>query len=263
MLNNLGQALNQIRKPREAVDVLREAVRLKPGYAAAHSNLANVLQVLGRLDEAIAEQREAVRLEPTRRVPQQPRACLEAAGRPRRGVGPSMTRRSGSSPTSPPPQRPGLDPGGQGKVEAAIAERREAVRLEPDQAAFRNLLGAILCDKERDYDGAAAEFRAAIRLTPSEWGYHFNLGNALEGRGSLRRGVDAYREAIRLRGTSIGIDQNHGLAFVGKGDFKGAAAAYRRAAEHAPPGSPVAGLLRRGQAGRAAGSPSSTGSRRS
>ena len=42
----------------------RQAIRLKPDYAEAHSNLGNALRAMGQLDEAIAAYRQAIRLQP-------------------------------------------------------------------------------------------------------------------------------------------------------------------------------------------------------
>ena len=49
-----------------AVAAGREAIRLKPDDAHAHSNLGNALKDQGKLDEAIAEYRTAIRLKPER-----------------------------------------------------------------------------------------------------------------------------------------------------------------------------------------------------
>ncbi|MDI6827925.1 MAG: tetratricopeptide repeat protein, partial [Armatimonadota bacterium] len=51
-------------KPSEAMREYREAIRLDPTLAEAHSNLGVILKDLGKLDEAIKEYREAIRLDP-------------------------------------------------------------------------------------------------------------------------------------------------------------------------------------------------------
>jgi tetratricopeptide (TPR) repeat protein len=48
----------------EAIAHYEEAVRLKPDYAEAHSNLGNALGSLGRTRDAVAEYGEALRLRP-------------------------------------------------------------------------------------------------------------------------------------------------------------------------------------------------------
>ena len=41
-----------------------EAIRIKPDYAEAYSNLGNALKERGSLDEAVAAYREAIRIKP-------------------------------------------------------------------------------------------------------------------------------------------------------------------------------------------------------
>ena len=129
-----------------AVAAGREAIRLKPDDAAAHSNLGIALTSQGKLDEAIAAYREAIRLKPDyadgpqqprhrpagpgeaatrpiaayrdgdpaqarrRRGPQQPRHRPGRPGEARRGRSPRTARRSGSSPTSPRPTTTSASP---------------------------------------------------------------------------------------------------------------------------------------------------------
>ena len=76
----------------------------------------------------------------------------------------------------------------QGKLDEAIAEYRQAIRLKPDDAEAHNNLGTILCDRKHDYEGAIAEFREAIRLKPDDAEAHHDLGAALTGQGKLDDG---------------------------------------------------------------------------
>jgi hypothetical protein len=48
----------------EAVDAYGAAIRFKPDYAQAHSNLGNALRELGQLDEAIVQYNNAIRIKP-------------------------------------------------------------------------------------------------------------------------------------------------------------------------------------------------------
>ncbi|HZL33892.1 MAG TPA: tetratricopeptide repeat protein [Tepidisphaeraceae bacterium] len=60
--NNMGVALRQMRRDREAVFAFNNAIRLAPHFANAHFNLANTLRALGRIDESIASYRRVVEL---------------------------------------------------------------------------------------------------------------------------------------------------------------------------------------------------------
>jgi tetratricopeptide (TPR) repeat protein len=68
---NLGLALSAAPRPdeattalREAMSALREAIRLRPSYASAHQQLADLLAASGATDEALAHAAEAARLAP-------------------------------------------------------------------------------------------------------------------------------------------------------------------------------------------------------
>jgi Flp pilus assembly protein TadD len=66
---NLGVVLGQLGKLEEAIVEYREAIRLKPDDALAHANLGIVLHQLGKLEESIVEYREAIRLKPDDAAP--------------------------------------------------------------------------------------------------------------------------------------------------------------------------------------------------
>jgi len=85
-----------------------------------------------------------------------------------------------------------------GRVEEAIAEYREAIRLKKDLFEAHNCL-AVALNKKGQMDEAIAEFREAIRLNPDLAAYvHTNLGMALAEKGRFEEAIAEYREAIRL-----------------------------------------------------------------
>jgi tetratricopeptide (TPR) repeat protein len=118
---------------------------------------------------------------------------------------------------------------GQGKLSEAAAAYREAIRLHPDDDVVHNSLGVILCDHKRDYAGAITAFREAVRLKPDHAAYRFHLGNALLGQGQLAEAEAAFREAIRLKPDDAQAHHNLGIAFRNQGKFGEAEAAYRQA----------------------------------
>jgi protein O-mannosyl-transferase len=62
--NNLGIVLRRQGRLEEAMDHFSAVLRNDPDYREAHNNLANTLSSLGRLDEAIAHYTEAIRIDP-------------------------------------------------------------------------------------------------------------------------------------------------------------------------------------------------------
>jgi Flp pilus assembly protein TadD len=120
-----------------------------------------------------------------------------------------------------------------GDWDGALAELREAARLEPKSTLPHLNLGIAL-RKMGDLDGAVIELREAVRLDPKHALSHNNLGVALERTGDLAGAVAAYREAVRLDPKCAYAHNNLGAALAGRGDQDGAVAAYREAARLDP-----------------------------
>ena len=83
------------------------------------------------------------------------------------------------------------------KYDEAVAEKREAVRLEPNNAEYRDQVGITLSTMKR-YAEAIAEKRVAVALEPSNAEYHFSLANTLTWLDLWAEAEAEYREAIRL-----------------------------------------------------------------
>jgi tetratricopeptide (TPR) repeat protein len=79
---------------------------------------------------------------------------------------------------------------------------REAVRLGPDDAQAHLNLGSALW-RQGKADEAIAEIREAARLDGKATTY-YSLGTALDMRGKYDQAESAYREAVRLDGEHIG-----------------------------------------------------------
>lgn len=67
----MGTILLSQGKPEESIAHFREAIRIKPDYVKAHSNLGSALLLSGRKEEAIAHFREALRYEPDHKIVQE------------------------------------------------------------------------------------------------------------------------------------------------------------------------------------------------
>ncbi len=93
---------------------------------------------------------------------------------------------------------------GQGRIDEALDQLREAARLRPAAAAARNNLGAALALKGLFAD-AIVEFRGAARLRPDDAETRFNLGKALEDSGQLGEAIEAYEQALKLNPNSFVI----------------------------------------------------------
>ena len=86
---------------------------------------------------------------------------------------------------------------GQGETEAAVQHYRQAVRLQPDSAQVRNILG-IAVQSLGDHAAAAEHFSAAIQLNANLSNIHRNLGLASKLQGKMDSARQAYRRAVDL-----------------------------------------------------------------
>lgn len=104
----------------------------------------------------------------------------------------------------------------QGRVDEAVAELSEAVRIVPGAADLHNRLGALRLQQGRVQEAREA-FARAVGLWPHYADAHNNLGSALEREGRLADAVAQYREAVRLRPDYAVARDNLATALAGQG----------------------------------------------
>ena len=97
----------------------------------------------------------------------------------------------------------------QGQYENAVTAYREALRLEPNNGPAWNALGAAHT-RQHQYAEATEAFQTAARLQPTNAHAWTGLGAALAARGQLEEAIPALREAVRL-------DPNLGEAWANLG----------------------------------------------
>jgi len=86
-----------------------------------------------------------------------------------------------------------------GRLDEAVAQYREALRLKPNFSKAHNNLGNALYSLGRTGE-AIAQYEEALRLTPDLAEAHYNLGRALLMiPGRLNEAIAQYGEAIRLK----------------------------------------------------------------
>jgi Flp pilus assembly protein TadD len=155
-----GTALRHQELLQEAEADLRGVLKAEPRNAAAHSELALLLERAGRQDEALQHHEEARRL-----APDEPRYLNALAF--------ALTVR--------------------GEAARAVPLLEEALRVEPGNPRYRNNLG-FACAASGDFARSAREF--ARGGTPPQ--ARNNLALAYERAGDLGHAFDLYLEAWRL-----------------------------------------------------------------
>jgi Flp pilus assembly protein TadD len=125
----------------------------------------------------------------------------------------------------------------EGKIDAAAAEYREALRIKPDYADAHANLGRVLARQSRR-DDAVVQYRAALAETVRAgdphgrdlaYAVHGDLGRALAELGRRDEALAELSEAVRLRPESIEAHTNLGNALRDAGQFSSAIEQYRQA----------------------------------
>jgi len=175
-LVNLGVLLAAGKRPAEAEAAYRQALALLPDDPAALTNLGLVLEEQHRFAEAESCQRRALVL-----APEWPQIHNHLAG--------VLARRPET---------------------AAGAEHhyREALRLEPGNAANLSNLGSLMFDLDRT-DEAETLLRQALALDPGLASAHINLGQLLLSLGRLPEGFrhTEMRHRMRVPGAVPGFPE--------------------------------------------------------
>ena len=162
--NNLGAALFEVGKVRDAIGYLERAVEIKPDYVNAHRNLGIALVKFGNVREGIEQYREVLRMDPDyAEVHDDLGTALEQAG----------------------------------QIDEAIGQYEEALRIKPDYAFAHNDLAVTLARQGRVQE-AIEHWRQALRTNPDYAFAHFNLAIALTGQHKLQEAIDHYKEALRI-----------------------------------------------------------------
>ena len=99
-----------------------------------------------------------------------------------------------------------------GKHKDAIAQYREAVRLDPDCSKAHQRLGGCLAKWFDDYDTAILEEQTAIKLEPKYYLPHVVLGEIYANQQKNDDSLKEFRAAISLNPTSYNALKDIGLA---------------------------------------------------
>jgi len=86
----------------------------------------------------------------------------------------------------------------EGRLDEAIDQYRQALKLKPDDADTHYDLANALCRKGL-WNEAIAEYREDLKLSPGDYTGYNNLGAALFQAGRLSEAIAQFQEALRLK----------------------------------------------------------------
>jgi len=115
-----------------------------------------------------------------------------------------------------------------GRAEEGIEQYYEALQIDPTSANARTNLGAALIQQGKIKE-AIAQYHEALRINPAYSDAHFNLGVALIRAGRTKEGIEHYYEALQFNPGSSEAHNNLGAALLDQGNPKEAIAHYHEA----------------------------------
>jgi tetratricopeptide (TPR) repeat protein len=172
--NNMGLALQKMKRYAESLVEERIALQLKPSFAGAEYNVGLDYEGLGNLDAAIAAYQRALAIDPN---------TVEAHN----NLANILQRLN--------------------RFDEAAAHIQAALRLYPELPDLHQNLGNVY-QRQKRWDEAIAEYRAALALRPTFAEVENNLGLALEQVGRGDEAIAAFRDAARNMPDSSRIHHN-------------------------------------------------------
>ena len=175
--NNIGVALLEQFKPKEAADAFRRALQLEPGLALARINLGIALFNMPDLPAAQKELQAAIAAAPS--APQ-PHYVLGLAAKT------------------------------QNKADEAIASFQKVLQIDAKDVGANINLGQLYA-QQRKYPEAIAVLRTAVAMEPYNATALYNLGTSLIRAGQREEGqkVVAQFQELRQRGTGTTLGNNY------------------------------------------------------
>jgi tetratricopeptide (TPR) repeat protein len=149
----------------EAVAAYEQALRLRPVFPEASSNLGLAWQALGELERALPCQLKAVRERPSMPEAHHNLGCIQHE---------------------------------LGNYAEAAAAFEQALWLKPDYADASHNLGIVFHDNG-DLERAISWYRYTLRLRPDHTNALNSLATALKEEGRLQEALPYYHEALRLQ----------------------------------------------------------------
>jgi len=113
----------------------------------------------------------------------------------------------------------------QGRLQEAIPLYRKVLRIKPDYADAHNNLANTLSDLGR-LEEALVHYSEALRIKPDFFEAHYNMGVTLVSLSRLEEAMVHYFEALRIKPDHAGAHFNLGFVLAGKGRLKEAVSHY-------------------------------------
>jgi tetratricopeptide (TPR) repeat protein len=186
--HNLGVALAESPEGlNQAVAEFQSALRIKPNYLRAHTDLGSAYAKLGRIPEAQSEYRAAVAIDPNLAIPHnnlgntfaQLGLWSDAISEYQTALRLDPDYSDGRRNLAEAEYNLGLALAKAGRTPEAVEHLEAALRARPDYPEAHNNLGVVLSQNPIRVSEAIAHFEAALRIDPNYADAHVNIAVAL------------------------------------------------------------------------------------
>ena len=198
--NNRGNTLYYLGRYEDAIASYDKALEFKPDDDSAWNNRGNTLYYLGRYEDAIASYDKALEIKPD-----------DDSAWYNRGLGLYYL----------------------GRYEDAVASYDKALEFKPDDDSAWNNRGNALSDLG-SYEDAVASYDKALEFKPDNHSAWYNRGNTLYNLGRYEDAVDSYDKALEFKPNKDSAWYNRGLGLSDLGRYEDAVASYDKALEIKP-----------------------------
>jgi tetratricopeptide (TPR) repeat protein len=230
-LSLLGLAFGQLKRPADAVQVLRKAIKIAPKHAIAYVFLGGALSALGRVDEALASFNDAISRQPELMDAYRNRADLLMALRRFGEAVETYDRALAVQPSFVDAWcNRGLALEAMGRLEDAVASYDKAIVLQPNLAAVHANRGNALAGLGR-HEAAVESYNRALASKSDFVELHLNRANSLARLGRHDQALASYDRALALRPSMAEAQFGRGIVFRDQVRFADAATCFDRAIE--------------------------------
>ena len=192
---NMGIAFKEQNKLDEAVEAYKKAISIKPDYANAFNNMGNALKEQNKLDEAVVAYKKAISIKPD---------YANAFN----NMGIALQE--------------------QNKVEDAIEAYNKALAIKPDYAdAYYNIGNAL--QEQNKVEDAIEVYNKAIAIKPDYADAYYNIGNVLQEQSKLEEAIMAYNKALSIKPDYAEAYNNMGNTLKAQGKLEEALVSLKKA----------------------------------
>lgn len=207
--NYLGQAYSAKGDADDAIPPFQQAIKLDPDYAIAHYNLGAAFAKKGLMDQAIAEYQKALAIDPAARATSPDAAAMTmkmdySMFHDALGMALAWEEKNDEA-IAQYKEALKLNPDfadASNNLASATAQKGQ-----PMDAKAHNNLGTTLRRQGR-LDDAIAEYEEALKVDPHYAPAHYNLANALIEKGEINEAIIEYQAALKIKPDNVMVQKN-------------------------------------------------------